>query len=194
MQGFRFLLAALQFNFVLLLCYGWGSSPAPRKSQFYMMSSRPSYKDMLKNAQLAKAAQRQNSPTTSNDDRPTAAAISVQPIQEAEEFDDNSDDKSNTNGLPFTDEVYDHLKFVIEKLSGRMRTPRPLSPEDFARFEKSVRAIIYDAVGSKATPQPTVSKTGAVSISSPPQSGKSTPFDEFKGVQSFHFPLDHNLP
>lgn len=61
---------------------------------------------------------------------------------------------SNGNGLPFSDEMYDHLKFVIGKLSARMRTPRPMSVGEFQTFEDSVHAIINDAINTGTRAQP----------------------------------------
>jgi len=51
----------------------------------------------------------------------------------------------NPNGLPFSDEMYDKLKFVIEKLSGRMKSEAALSWDDLDRFRAAVDHIILDA-------------------------------------------------
>ena len=50
-----------------------------------------------------------------------------------------------SNGLPFSDEMYNHLKFAIEKISGRMKSPKTLTPEEFRKLEASIMAIIRDA-------------------------------------------------
>lgn len=59
--------------------------------------------------------------------------------------------------VPFTDEVQGHLQDAIALLSGRLQSGEPLNPEEFSRFERSIGAIIVDAlahlsVGSAAAP------------------------------------------
>ena len=51
----------------------------------------------------------------------------------------------NRNGLPFSDEVYDHLKFAIEKLSARIKSDTALTPQELDRLKLSVDRIILDA-------------------------------------------------
>ena len=66
------------------------------------------------------------------------------------------------SGLPFSDDLYDHLKFVIGKLSARMRTDTPLTRDELARFQASADRIIDDAWGrppAGAVPQATSTYT-----------------------------------
>jgi hypothetical protein len=65
------------------------------------------------------------------------------------------------SGLPFTDDMYEHLKFVIGKLSARMRTDTPLTREELARFQASADRIIDDAWGRP----PSSSSAGAPATS-----------------------------
>ena len=53
--------------------------------------------------------------------------------------------KGNPSGLPFSDEMYSKLKFVIEKLSGRMKSEAALSWEELEQFKSDVDHIILDA-------------------------------------------------
>jgi hypothetical protein len=55
----------------------------------------------------------------------------------------------NTSGLPFDDATYSHMKYVIEKLTGKLRSDISLSPEELIRFKKSVEEIIADAYGDE---------------------------------------------
>ena len=56
--------------------------------------------------------------------------------------------KSNKgeNGLPFTDELYDYLIFVIQKLTSKIKDGRSLDQEELIKFEKAINIIISDAV------------------------------------------------
>ena len=45
---------------------------------------------------------------------------------------------------PFSDDVYEHLSFVISKLSGRMKNSESLNGNDLQKFMNSVDAIIAD--------------------------------------------------
>lgn len=53
--------------------------------------------------------------------------------------------KGNPNGLPFSDEVYEHLRFAIEKISGRMKSDKALSWEDIGKLKASIDRIVLDA-------------------------------------------------
>jgi hypothetical protein len=68
--------------------------------------------------------------------------------------------------------MYEHLKFTIEKLTARMKSPKVLSPADMRKLEVSIEAIIKDARGeSQATTERPVSSPTAVEVSrstSPP--------------------------
>lgn len=49
------------------------------------------------------------------------------------------------NGLPFSDELYEHLKYIIGKITSRIKYGAPLKSEELSRFEFSAAAIIADA-------------------------------------------------
>lgn len=51
---------------------------------------------------------------------------------------------------PFSDEMYEHLKFVITKLTHKIKSDTSLTPEELDRFEDSVIAILLDATGVSA--------------------------------------------
>ena len=53
--------------------------------------------------------------------------------------------KRSNDGLPFSDEMYSHLKYVIEKISGRMKNETPLTREEIEKLKESVDAIIADS-------------------------------------------------
>lgn len=53
--------------------------------------------------------------------------------------------KRSTDGLPFSDEMYSHLKYAIEKISGRMKNETPLTKEEIEKLKESVDAIIADS-------------------------------------------------
>lgn len=52
--------------------------------------------------------------------------------------------KPNKDGLPFDDDMYKHLKFVIEKITARLRSENALSAEDVKKLETSINAILTD--------------------------------------------------
>eukprot|EP00981_Chlorochromonas_danica_P015842 scaffold14709_cov268-Ochromonas_danica.AAC.5 len=49
------------------------------------------------------------------------------------------------NGLPFDDHIYDQLRFVISKLTAKIKSDVSLSKEDLLRFEEAVEEIVADA-------------------------------------------------
>ena len=62
---------------------------------------------------------------------------------------------------PFSDDVYEHLSFVISKLSGRMKNSEALNGNDLQKFMNSVDAIITDMQPMGSVPAPP--KAGAPS-------------------------------
>jgi len=84
-------------------------------------------------------------------------------------------DEENENGLPFSDAIYDEMKFVISKLSDRLKYKLVLSQKDFERFEASVLSILRDArrkAGLPVTPStPTIARATASpsALFTPPQ-------------------------
>jgi len=65
-------------------------------------------------------------------------------VREKPQTTDSSPSK-NSNGLPFDDKLYDHMKYVIEKITFRMKNPKVLTPEELIKLEMSIDAIIRDA-------------------------------------------------
>lgn len=53
--------------------------------------------------------------------------------------------KGNRGGLPFSDEMYEHLKFAIEKLSARIKSDAALTPQELDKLRLAVDRIILDA-------------------------------------------------
>ena len=110
---------------------------------------------MLEQAALKKLGGNNLQPGSSTPQRvtPTAAAVSTPPPVAASRptaaatSTATATKKSpvkNSNGLPFSDELYEHMKFVVTKLTGRMKAGQPLSQEEFARFQSSVQSILSD--------------------------------------------------
>jgi hypothetical protein len=87
-----------------------------------------SYADQLKKARQARSG---SVPATQT--LPSTPAVSLA-----------SQDSSGNSGTPFSDEVYEHLTFVISQLSGRIKSESALSPSDLDKFRASCDAIIVD--------------------------------------------------
>ena len=131
----------------VIIVEGYRASQQVRLLHSFRLAVRPdSYKQALENASLAKAQKSGQAIPVPPVRQPVVSSSSaVAPIQTpSQSFDTEVED----NGLPFTDEMYDHLKFVISKLSTRMKSDIPLSKDDLVRFEQSCEAIIRDAKGS----------------------------------------------
>jgi len=54
--------------------------------------------------------------------------------------------KESTGGLPFNDRQYNDLKYIIEKLTGKIKSDISLSPEELTKFENAVEAVIADTL------------------------------------------------
>jgi hypothetical protein len=50
------------------------------------------------------------------------------------------------NGLPFSDEIYDHMKYVINSISQRMKSDHPFSVAEVNKIKQSLDAILKDAL------------------------------------------------
>ena len=114
----------------------------------YRLSAQPdSYREALNRAKAAKlqqggqVVQPKVAPV-----RPTAVAAPVPPVVSSAASSSSSSSSAVANdGLPFSDDMYDHLKFVIGKLSARMKSDTPLTRDELSRFQNSCENIIQDA-------------------------------------------------
>jgi hypothetical protein len=98
-----------------------------------------SYEDMLAQAKAAKQDGKRSIPPVKTPPpirRPDAVQSSDAVVKKPS--------SRPANGAPFSDEMYDHLKFVLEKLAARMKSDKPLSVADMKKMEISINAIISD--------------------------------------------------
>ena len=138
-------LIALLFASLLLASAGalrTGASPRLRRPGLRMAG----YEEMLAQARAARAAKRA-SPGPKTAPRAVTSASSSnapRPVTRADPSPAAPVRSQTSSGLPFSDEMYGHLKFCLEKLAARMKSDRPLSSSDLRRFRESVEAIIAD--------------------------------------------------
>jgi hypothetical protein len=104
-----------------------------------------SYKAALEAARLAKQNGSKTSKVTS-ESLAVAAPTQSKQINLPPQF-SRQESSSTSDDLPFSDEMYEHLKFCITKISNRMKSHEPLSSADMNKLESSIYAIIQDAKG-----------------------------------------------
>ena len=117
--------------------------------------------------------------------------ITPQSIKPATFVTEDDEDDSD-NGLPFSDRVYDHFKYVIAKITNRVKSGIPLSKDEIDKFEKSINAIILDAKTKAALPvskaQPSKSTTTAMSspiTKTSIKQSQSSPVKKSNGSEEF---------
>ena len=124
----------------------------------------PSYLDALARAKAAKGQPMPPAvaarPPTVSVAPPAAAAVTGSSSSSSTAVEDDDND-----GLPFNEEMYDHLKFVIGKLSSRMKSDTPLTREEMSRFQSSCDKIINDAWAGIGETRPGNSPPAAASSS-----------------------------
>ena len=99
-----------------------------------------SYEEMLAQARAARGARK----VVSKSIPPPVSPQPVAPQAVTRSKVMSTPAKTSGSGLPFSDEIYGHLKFCLEKLAARMKSDRPLSSGDLQRFKVAVDAIIAD--------------------------------------------------
>lgn len=104
------------------------------KTNYKIRSLHATYEEMMEQAKIRKQ-QRQTGNTISQTVYKKPSAISS-PVVEKK--------KSN---LPFDDDMYEHLKFVIAKLTTKIKSDISLTPDELSRFKESIDCIISDATG-----------------------------------------------
>jgi hypothetical protein len=52
---------------------------------------------------------------------------------------------SKLEGFPFNDHIYNQLKFVIAKLTGKIKSDITMTPDELVRFETAIEEIIADS-------------------------------------------------
>lgn len=105
------------------------------KYALYSTPKKLSYSDALKQAQINR----------SNPQQQLQQEQQVQQQQVQQKKQVSIDVESSSNGLPFSDEIYDDIKYVAEKLSGRMKSGKALSSAEVVRFKIAAEAIIKDS-------------------------------------------------
>ena len=114
------------------------------------------YKDMLAAAQAnrGKPAQQQQRSSEQSAPQDRGGLNSGAPLQpQQQQHQQRVPRAPNPNGLPFDDEMYDHLKYTIDKITQRMKSPKLLTSDEIRRFDNAVEAIIADSQGM-ALPNP----------------------------------------
>ncbi|KAJ1438573.1 hypothetical protein B484DRAFT_444480 [Ochromonadaceae sp. CCMP2298] len=77
-------------------------------------------------------------------------------------------ERGSNGGLPFDDELYEHLKFVIFKLTKKIKSEESMTAEELERFRHSISEILADATGKAMTIAP-------ISVATPVQSSAKAP-------------------
>ena len=133
-----------------------------------------SYADQLRTAKLAKAGRGGSSPVL-----PKAPTPPVASATRAESV------AQPSSALPFEQDVYENLNFVIGKLSSRMKSGKVLSEEELDQFKAAVGVIVSDAGTVPAVPQ---QSQAAFSRTQPPQDSpdSSTSASKFEGIEAPH--------
>lgn len=109
-----------------------------------------SYKEMLEEAKLKKAMKASGAPTTPS--MPVSPSVPSTPVPSTPVATNtattaSSSAKKSTGKYQFNDEMYDHMKFVISKLTDKIKSGISLTPQELERFSQSVDAILADATG-----------------------------------------------
>lgn len=77
--------------------------------------------------------------------RPTSVPVAVAPLP-------LTDDQSEGDDLPFSDETYEHIKVIVNTLTKRMKSDDLLTPEALKKLRASMDAVIEDARQEHRTP------------------------------------------
>lgn len=128
-----------------------------------------SYEEMLAEARSRKQVQQRAGPpsvvSVSRVDTPPVA-------REATQSTSSPTTRKEKSNLPFDDEIYEHLKFVISKLTAKIKSDISLTPDELVRFKQAVDRIVADAVGEEPPP------SGIASIAASNVAEKSTSRDD----------------
>lgn len=102
-----------------------------------------SYEEMLAQARLQKQQQQQNQQVQVPRKPQQKQKKPVQTQAQARPAAAKAD-----NGLPFDDAMYDHLRFVISKLTAKIKSGISLKESEVEKFRQCTEAIIADATGN----------------------------------------------
>jgi len=161
-----------------------------RLNRSSLRMAMPSYKDAFNKAKNIQSSGNSNS---NNSNKPVVEVkkpiIEKQVMKQYEDIDD---------GLPFDDEMYDHLKYVIGVLTARMKSEKPLTDNELKRFKVSIDAIILDSKEDSSESYDDYSNDNSynedevdnyeqeeasspLAISNNPQASSDNPFNQFRG-------------
>ena len=97
---------------------------------------------------------------------------------------------ASRDGLPFSDNIYQHLKYVLEQLSSRLKGQSSLSEDDLEKLLISIQEIRRDSLeGSSNIPLDTALPNPVGYIPEARQqvekpAGEGSSFTAFKGLKS----------
>lgn len=155
---------------VLVLCIvlGVALSFQPRNSASVRISggtSLSSYADQLRRAKEARSG--------GGAGQTGGEAAIYQPPAPIPQTNAASQQAQQHSDAPFSDDVYEHLSFVIGRLSSRMKNSESMSGEDVNNFMRSVDAIIADMQpsGTAAAPAKDGAPSGYVGATEPLKKG-----------------------
>ena len=102
--------------------------------------NQPKYKELLEKAKQAKEGKRGASERAA--DGPGKKTTSPPPGTGKFSARDMASFK---NKVPFSEDIYETIKFTIQTLSNRMKDKQPVTPEVLAKLEDAVEIILQDA-------------------------------------------------
>ena len=97
--------------------------------------NQPKYKDLLEKAKQARD-EKKNTGKRPNESGKIAAPGAGFSARDMASF---------KNKVPFSEDIYETIKFTIQTLSDRMKDKQPVTPEVLAKLEDAVEIILQDA-------------------------------------------------
>lgn len=145
-----------------------------------MVKISMSYEKMLEQARLRKqqGSQPNSAPLPPPPRQEPVKSVPVTKLQPVLSISDSSD-------APFSDDMYEHLKFVITKLTNKIKSDVSLTDIELVRFEESVDAILADATGESISSVRKPTTTESSSTISPLSSPTSPEVNEKPVTDSF---------
>jgi hypothetical protein len=123
---------------LIALSSGYLISTTKSNGRIAALQALPSYEEMMEEAKKRKEQKRSRPPRAKTTQAPSSVS------EPAMKVDIPGYEAPRSDGLPFSDEIYEQMKYIIEKLTRKIKDDESLTQEELTKLSSAVETVIAD--------------------------------------------------